>query len=443
MNGSIITSGLGKAYKQYPNRLARLLEWLDPRDKPRHQLHWILQDINLEIKAGEAVGIVGVNGAGKSTLLKMITGTIQPTTGTIDISGKVAAILELGTGFHPDFTGRQNAYMAGQLRGYTDEEMTSLMPQIEAFAEIGEYIDQPIRVYSSGMQVRLAFSVATAARPDVLIVDEALSVGDAYFQAKCYQRINQLKENGTTLLLVSHSPGDIVKHCDRAILLKNGRIAHEGNSRDVSNYYLDELYGNAENKSYGKNSGESQLKNTSDIFCTLFNHQTDVFDSRPGYRKEEHRWGHGGAEILDYLIIADEQFYPSIIEGNAKTEFYFKVRFTSNFDNVVPGFLIKTIEGIFLYGTNSFISGNTKERISAKAGDVRIFCFTMPLAVNEGHYLISFGISSGDPFSELTPLDRRYDSVMIYVQKNRKFWGIFDLQGTFDCIDYEMETAQI
>ena len=163
---TITVTNLGKAYKQYPTRWSRLVEWLTPSHMPRHTLKWVLKDINFTVNSGEAVGIIGINGAGKSTLLKMITGTTQPTTGSVVITGRVAALLELGIGFHPDFTGRQNAYMAGQLLGYGVEEITRLMPEIEAFAEIGDYIDQPVRVYSSGMQMRLAFSVATAHRPD-------------------------------------------------------------------------------------------------------------------------------------------------------------------------------------------------------------------------------------------------------------------------------------
>lgn len=194
------------------------MEWLDPRGKPRHELHWVQQGLNFEVRAGEAVGIIGMNGAGKSTLLKMIVGTTQPTTGSVEMTGRVAALLELGMGFHPDFTGRQNAIMAGQLLGMSVEEILTLMPDIEAFAEIGEYIDEPVRVYSSGMQVRLAFAVATARRPDVLIVDEALSVGDAYFQHKSFDRIREFRKRGTTLLIVSHdkqaiSPSVIAPFC--------------------------------------------------------------------------------------------------------------------------------------------------------------------------------------------------------------------------------------
>ncbi|MDD2547725.1 MAG: ABC transporter ATP-binding protein, partial [Burkholderiaceae bacterium] len=215
--GSIELFDLGKAYKRYPNRWARLREWLQP-GAPRHELQWVLKGLNLRVAPGQAVGVIGRNGAGKSTLLKMITGTSTPTQGHVTLQGRVAALLELGMGFHPDFTGRQNAWMAAQLLGLADAEIAASMPGIEAFAEIGRYIDEPVRTYSSGMQVRLAFSVATAVRPDVLIVDEALAVGDVYFQHKCYARIRGFRAQGTTLLFVSHDPGAIKSLCDRAVL---------------------------------------------------------------------------------------------------------------------------------------------------------------------------------------------------------------------------------
>ncbi|HEU4852819.1 MAG TPA: ABC transporter ATP-binding protein, partial [Telluria sp.] len=202
--GAIHVEHLGKAYKQYPEKWSRLAEWMFPARGPRHHLKWVLQDISFYVAPGEAVGLIGINGAGKSTLLKLITGTTQATTGAVHTHGRVAALLELGMGFHPDFTGRQNVLMAGQLLGMQVHEILELMPQIEEFAGIGDYMDQPVRVYSSGMQMRVAFSVATARRPDILIVDEALSVGDAYFQHKSFDRIRQFRQQGTTLLLVSH-----------------------------------------------------------------------------------------------------------------------------------------------------------------------------------------------------------------------------------------------
>ncbi|MFC0166877.1 ABC transporter ATP-binding protein [Pseudoduganella danionis] len=235
--GAITVKQLGKAYKLYPNRWSRLREWLLPWRGARHQLKWILQDVSFHVAPGEAVGLIGINGAGKSTLLKLITGTTQPSTGLVYMEGRVAALLELGMGFHPDFTGRQNVYMAGQLIGLTVDEISALMPDIEAFAEIGDYLDQPVRVYSSGMQMRVAFAVATARRPDILIVDEALSVGDTYFQHKSFERIRQYRQAGTTLLLVSHDKQAIQSVCDRAILLDGGRLAREGKPEEIMDYY--------------------------------------------------------------------------------------------------------------------------------------------------------------------------------------------------------------
>jgi lipopolysaccharide transport system ATP-binding protein len=250
--GSLTVTNLGKAYKQYTNRWARLAEWLDPRNKPRHQLKWVVQDINFKVQPGEAVGIIGVNGAGKSTLLKMITGTTRPTTGTIQIDGRVAALLELGMGFHPDFTGRQNAFMAGQLMGFSTQEIECLIPAIAEFADIGDYFDQPLRIYSSGMQARVAFAVATASTPNILIVDEALSVGDMAFQAKCMQKMHSLIEQGTTVLFVSHALNQVRQFCSKALYLANGHVRAWGAADEVCDLYQNDL------------SGVTQLKKIND-----------------------------------------------------------------------------------------------------------------------------------------------------------------------------------
>jgi lipopolysaccharide transport system ATP-binding protein len=228
---------LGKAYKRYAHRRDRVLEKLLPWGGPRHAKVWVLREVDLDVAAGECVGIIGQNGAGKSTLLKLVTGTTKPTEGGVRLSGRVAAILELGMGFHPEFTGRQNVLIAGQLLGLRTDEIAAAMPDIEAFAEIGDYFDQPTRVYSSGMLVRLAFSIATAVRPDVLIVDEALSVGDAYFQHKSFARIKAFRDEGTTLLFVSHDPGAVKTLCDRAVLLDRGRVVRDGAPDQVLDYY--------------------------------------------------------------------------------------------------------------------------------------------------------------------------------------------------------------
>lgn len=240
--GKLVVSNVSKTYKRYPGKWARVREWLT--GKPQHEKTWVLRDINFTINPGEAVGIIGMNGAGKSTLLKIITGTTQPTSGTVCIEGRVAAILELGMGFHPDFTGRQNARIAGQLAGLAQAEIENLLEEIENFADIGGYFDQPLRIYSSGMQARVAFAVATAASPDILIVDEALSVGDMPFQAKCMQRMQNLQRRGTTILFVSHALNQVRQFCSKAIYLSGGVVRAWGAADDVCDLFQNESVGN-------------------------------------------------------------------------------------------------------------------------------------------------------------------------------------------------------
>lgn len=425
----LVVRSLGKSYKTYHSEFQRIGSWFYLPSKPREE-HWILRDVNFTIHPGETIGIVGQNGAGKSTLLKMITGTLQPTEGSVEIHGRIAAILELGMGFNPELTGRANVVHSAGLMGFSSAQIDGAMSDIEAFAEIGAYFDEPVRTYSSGMQMRVGFAVATAFRPDILIVDEALSVGDAYFQAKCYKRIADFKEQGTSLVLVSHSPGDVVKHCERAIMLKDGRIEMDGSSRDVTNRYLDELFGKRDKKLPGKETG---AEGSPGLLVEMS--EEDAFNTRPGYRPQEYRWGQGGAQILDYVIASHGESYPSLVVSNSQVDFYFKVRFDQDYESVVPGFLIKTIEGIFLYGTNSMLASSDRSVIEAKKDECKIFKFSLPVSLFEGYYLVSFGISSGFPVDELLPLDRRYDAVMIQVSRSSTFSGIIDLQADFTVCD--------
>lgn len=227
---------IAKSFKDYSSEWARIFSWFGLNTKPQKE-HHILKHVSFNIVPGEAVGIVGQNGAGKSTLLKIITGTLKPSSGSVHVNGRISAILELGMGFHPDLTGRQNVYHSAGLMGFTHEQVSSVMKEIEEFAEIGEYFDQPVRTYSSGMQMRVAFGVATMYRPDVLIVDEALSVGDAYFQHKSFERIRSFQKEGTTLLLVSHDKGAIQAICNRAILLENGTVIKDAEPEAVMDFY--------------------------------------------------------------------------------------------------------------------------------------------------------------------------------------------------------------
>lgn len=337
--GTISVRNLGKAYKRYPNRWSRLIEWMTPFGKPRHQLNWVLQNVNFDINAGEAIGIIGTNGAGKSTLLKMISGTSHPNSGEIQITGRVAALLELGMGFHPDFTGRQNVFMAGQLLGYCVDEIARLMSKIESFAEIGEYIDQPVRFYSSGMQMRLAFSVATAHRPDILIVDEALSVGDAYFQHKCFDRIREFRDEGTTLLIVSHDKMAIQSICDRAILLNGGGVALEGKPEVVMDYY-NALIADKENQTVRQEALESGKVQTIS--------------------------GTGECKIESISLLVNNQATEMVQVGQAVS---LKVVIVCEQDvsSLVFGYMIKDRVGQSVFGTNTHHLG--KEMLNLKAGD--------------------------------------------------------------------------
>lgn len=416
-------SNVGKSYRVWGSEWTRIASWFGFPAEPKEE-HWVLRNVSFDIKPGESVGIVGKNGAGKSTLLKMITGTLQPTEGHVLRGGRIAAILELGLGFNPELTGRQNARHAAGLMGFSQAQIDAMMPKIEAFAEVGEYFDTPVRTYSSGMQVRVAFAVVTAQRPDVLIVDEALSVGDAYFQAKCFKRVKEYKEQGMTLILVSHAVGDIVKHCDRVLFIKDGVLHADGPAREVSNLYLDELFG--KKSAPASKSGEPVA---GPILSS--DGSEDLFHTRRGYNKDEHRWGQGGARIIDYAVVSEGEAYPARVTSGAFTQFQMKIHFERDVECAVPGLLVKTLDGVFLYGTNAFLASDGHQVLSARAGDVVVCSFTVPFNLNEGHYLVSLGISSGDPLGELVPLDRRYDSILVDVSRPMQFWGIIDMNAEF------------
>jgi lipopolysaccharide transport system ATP-binding protein len=365
--GTITVSNLGKAYKQYPTRLSRLTEWVSPWSKPRHKLHWVLQNINFTVQPGEAVGIIGINGAGKSTLLKMITGTTQPTNGTVHIAGRVAALLELGMGFHPDFTGRQNAVMAGQLLGYSVADIECLMPEIEAFAEIGAYINQPVRVYSSGMQMRLAFSVATACRPDVLIVDEALSVGDTYFQHKSFERIREFRKQGTTLLIVSHDKGAIQSICDRAILLNAGRVALEGEPETVMDYYNALL-------------ADHQNQTVQQLICDDGKVQTVS--------------GTGEVKVISVKLLNQAGLPLEIVDVGQLVRLQVMVRANKFIDRLVLGYGIKDRLGQVIFGTNTDLK--KQPLYNVKADEEYLFDIKFFANLGVGTYSVQTALVSTD-----------------------------------------------
>lgn len=365
--GRINIKSLGKAYKRYPRPLSRVLEWILPSRRPHHELHWVLRGIDINIEPGEAVGIIGINGAGKSTLLKMITGTTLPTEGEIQLSGRVAAILELGMGFHPDFTGRQNVFMAGQLLGLNAADISRLMPDIEAFAEIGEYLDQPVRIYSSGMQMRLAFSLATAKRPDILIVDEALSVGDAYFGTKCMERIRDYRNDGTTLLIVSHDKQAIQSLCNRALLLDGGRLAKEGDPESVMDFYNASLV--------TRHSQEITQKKLADGKTTTIS-------------------GSGEAEISSLFFVDDSGNQIEVAEVGASVALIAKVTVRKPVNCLVFGYMLRDRLGQCIHGSNTM--HHNAAVYDLKENEVLEYRIDFTVDLGPGEYSVSTALTSTD-----------------------------------------------
>lgn len=386
--GAITVSNLGKAYKQYPTRLGRLLEWIVPGSKPRHHLKWVMQDVSFTVSPGEAVGIIGVNGAGKSTLLKMITGTTRPTTGSVHTTGRVAALLELGMGFHPDFTGRQNAFMAGQLLGYRMQDIAKLMPEIEAFAEIGDYIDQPVRVYSSGMQVRLAFSVAIAQRPDILIVDEALAVGDVYFQQKCYQRIQQYSEAGTTLLFVTHGMATVLEVCSRVIYLRNGHAVYDGSPKAAIDLYQADLLLHLDQNSRKPTIVAPVQQDTSESAAATSSLSPTATPS-----------GAAGSLVTDTVNctkveLVNSSGRPAVaLLSEERVHLKIAYRLHRRLSDPHVGFKIRNKFGTVVFETNTYCMGKTIGTSDSNTELVTTFSFSIDLI--QGEYTVTIGMTNG------------------------------------------------
>ena len=361
--GSLTIKGLSKAFREYRHPSARLLEWFG--SAPRHTLKWILQDINLDIRAGESIGVVGRNGAGKSTLLKLITGVSVPTRGNVSAEGRISALLELGMGFHPEFTGRQNAYMQSYLQGMERSEVDAVMPAIAAFAEIGDYFDKPIRIYSTGMQLRLAFSVATAVRPDILIVDEALAVGDAYFQHKCFDRIRRYRDEGTTLMFVSHDPSAVKSLCDRAVLLDKGSIVHDGRPAEVLDHY---------NAIIAPEAASAAIRLSSE-----FSHGTRSGDGK--IRIEKVEMGAAGSPG-QYAVVSGQPMSVRV-----------SMQGWEHLDELTLGILIKDRLGNDVFGTNTFY---LKQEIGPVAPrQKKRVTFDFPaLNLGPGHYSVTLAAHS-------------------------------------------------
>lgn len=353
---------VSKSYKDYGTELRRVASWFFPI--PLKRKTTILKDINLSLKSGDAVGLVGENGAGKSTLLKLIVGTLKPSSGKISINGKVAAILELGMGFNNDLTGRQNAVHSAALMGHNPREIDSVMADVEAFAEVGEYFDQPMRLYSSGMQMRVAFAVATAFRPDLLIIDEALSVGDAYFQHKSFSRIREIQKQGTALLIVSHDKEAILRLCNRAVLLDNGSVLREGKPSVVMDYY--------------------------NAVITDRKSEVVVTERPDGYIQTSS--GNKKAEIRTTSLLQQDGIETSTLVTGKKARLKIEISINVDLPELVVGYSIKDRLGQTVFGTNTL---HTKDQlVNLTKGQTVYVELAFAVNLGPGNYSVSLALHS-------------------------------------------------
>lgn len=411
---AIQVNNLSKVYKLYEKKSDRLKEALSLSGKKHYKEFYALNDISFEVMKGETVGIIGTNGSGKSTLLKILTGVVAPTAGSFFVKGRISALLELGTGFNPEYTGLENIVLNGTMMGYTTEEIEARKQQIIDFADIGDFINQPVKTYSSGMFVRLAFAVAINIDPEILIVDEALSVGDVFFQAKCYNKFAEFKRQGKTILFVSHDLSSISKYCDRAILINNGEKLNEGMPKEIIDEYKQLIVQNdykAPDSQAVKNVAESTEREWKQSFSINPNHLS---------------YGDGKATIIDFGI-ADEKrkLTHSIMKGTTFTV-RMKVRFNAKVAAPIFAMTIKDLKGTEITGTNTLLEG--KPDISAQPGDVYTVEFKQSMSLQGGDYLLSFGCT-GFENEDFSVYHRLYDIINLNVVSSKNTVGFYDMNS--------------
>ncbi|NUN64590.1 ABC transporter ATP-binding protein [Pseudanabaena biceps] len=397
---AISLNNVSKCFKQYARPVDRLKEILLP-SKTYAQEFWALRDISFEIMKGETFGIIGRNGAGKSTLLQLICGTLTPTTGRVQVNGRVAALLELGAGFNPEFTGRENVYMNGAIMGLSKLDIDARFDNIAAFADIKDFIDQPVKNYSSGMYVRLAFASAIHVDPDILIVDEALAVGDMYFQAKCMARMRQMMESGVTVLFVSHDTGSVKALCQRGVFLGNGELKQIGKASEVVATYIGLMHENMNQeltqyidknqfkineKDFNTSSESSQEITSKSIPSKIFVSVDQVMDMAVG----SYRYGDGGAQVLDIKLLNSQRLPTTELESREDFIIQASILFNKNLPTFCFGYLIRDIKGIDLIGTVTSI-----EKIdmpAVKHGDVYVVEMHSSNMLNSGVYSLTFAV---------------------------------------------------
>ncbi len=417
---AIEVKDVDKVYKLYEKPSDRIKEALGLGSKVRHTDHKALSDVSMTIYQGETVGIIGTNGSGKSTILKIITGVLNPTAGEVKVNGRISALLELGAGFNMEYNGIENIYLNGTMIGFTEKEIDEKLQSILDFADIGEYVYQPVKTYSSGMFVRLAFAVAINIDPEILIVDEALSVGDVFFQAKCYHKFEEFKAMGKTILFVSHDLSSIAKYCDRVVLLNQGTKLGEGAPKEMIDTYKQVLVGQYQ---LPESSSEGNLLEDEDIrkLASGQNVNPDLLE-----------YGSKKAEIVEYYFTDDKGIRTSAVVKGSRFTIHMKVEIKEDIQAPIFAFSFKNIKGTEITGTNTMFEKSFLEPVSA--GDVKEITFEQEMNLQGGDYLLSLGVTGyeGDTF---TVYHRLYDVINLTVISDKNTVGFYDMNSRIEVKD--------
>ena len=417
---AIEIKNITKEYKMYPTKKDRLIEAVFPGAQ-RHGTFRAMDNLNLEVKKGEILGILGKNGAGKSTLLKMVTGVVTPTSGEIITKGKISSLLELGTAFNMELTGIENIYQHGQVMGLTNEQIEERKQEIIDFADIGEHLYQPVKTYSSGMFARLAFSCAINVDPEILIVDEVLSVGDMAFQLKCFKKFDQFKKAGKTILFVTHSITDVLKNCTRTIIINSGKKIFDGGVKEGVERYkkiivgLDEsIQPEKEEKKKISIEGDFKKEKAKNTWKSHFNQNNNIIE-----------YGNGQADVIDYGIFDENGKYLQSIDNAKDVILKSKIKFNADVNEPIFTMTLKDFNGLEVCGTNTLI-----EKIATgkfKKGDIVEVSFKTRLRVAPNKYTLSFSCTHFKPNGELEVLSRKYDALLVEIISSKEHVGILSL----------------
>ncbi len=428
-NKALTVNNVTKIYKLYEKPIDRLKEAMSPTHKNYHRDFYALNGISFDVEKGQTVGIIGTNGSGKSTILKIITGVLTPTTGDVQVNGVISALLELGAGFNMDYTGIENIYMNGTMMGFSRKEMDAKLQDILDFADIGDFVYQPVKTYSSGMFVRLAFALAINVEPEILIVDEALSVGDVFFQAKCYRRMEEIRKNGTTILMVTHDMGAIIKYCDRVVVLNKGNFIAEGEPGKMVDLYkkilanqMDDLNEELEAADNGLNdfSGDQAIAEKSRAASGgMMKDKLTINPNRTEY-------GDKRAEIIDFGLLDERGNITNLLLKGERFTIKERIHFHGEIETPIFTYTIKDKRGADLTGTNTkFESSDVK---SVKKGDEYVVEFTQKMTLQGGEYLLSMSCT-GFENGEHVVYHRLYDIVNITVISNKNTVGVYDMES--------------